>query len=267
MRHFLLTITFLLTGVCGGQVPLQAQTAQREPGEGAELPELETDRDAFTPYSSTAGHRMTILETSYSFLDNRNVAETHSFPELLLRHGVSERLEWRLGWNYEVGGAEELEVGVRERESQFLYGFKAQLTEQQGWRPRSAVIVQGYTPTSGAATATDLIAAYTFGWELPNRWRLDSSIRYGTEHEPGDYFNEWASSVVLRVPLSEQWHAHVEYFGIFSDGAQEEFSRSFISPGTSYLLNENLEIGLRVGWGLTDDAANFFSNVGVGWRF
>ena len=27
------------------------------------------------------------------------------------------------------------------------------------------------------------------------------------------------------------------------------------------------ELGVRVGWGLTEDAPNFFSNVGVGWRF
>ncbi len=264
--------------IIGGQVADVFAQTDRAAGqrEDAVLPELETDRDAFTPASSTAGYGLSILETSYSFIDNRNFAETHSFPELLVRHGVSKRLELRVGWNYEVGGAgnttsgtgsEQFDVGVIERESQVLYGFKTAITEQQRWRPRSAVILQGYTPTSGESTATDVIAAYTFGWELANRWRLDSSIRYGTETLPEDSFNEWAPSVVLRVPLSEQWHAHIEYFGIFSDGAEQEFSRSFISPGAHCLLTENLELGLRVGWGITDDAPNFFSNVGLGWRF
>ncbi len=250
--------------------------AQAERGAAPELPELETDRDAFTPYSSIVTEGWSILEASYSFIDNRDVAETHSYPELLVRRGVSERLELRVGWNYEVGGAgnaasgtggHQFEVGAIERESQFLYGFKSLVTEQERWRPRSAVIVQGYTPTSGEATASDVVAGYTFGWELPNRWRLDSAIRYGTEHDPEDDFNIWASSIVLRLPLDERWHAHVEYFGIFSDGAEQEFSRSFVSPGMNYLLNENLEVGLRLGWGISDDAPNFFSNVGVGWRF
>ncbi len=66
--------------------------------------ELETDRDAFTPATSTAGQGTAIFESSYSFIDNRSVAETHSFPEVLLRYGVNDRIELRLGWNYEVGG-------------------------------------------------------------------------------------------------------------------------------------------------------------------
>ncbi len=269
MRRVLVSLAVVLGLAWNSQcATLLAQIEANERGhEESGLPELETDRDAFTPASSTVGYRTTVLETSYSFIDNRNFVETHSFPEVLVRHGVSEWFELRFGWNYEVGGAEELAVGELERESQILYGFKSLLTEQEGWWPRSAVIVQGYTPTSGEATATDVIAAYTFGWELENRWRLDSSIRYGTETTPEDSFNEWAPSVVLRVPLSEQWHAHVEYFGIFSEGAEREFSRSFISPGAHCLLTENLELGVRVGWGISDDAANFFSNVGIGWRF
>jgi hypothetical protein len=34
-----------------------------------------------------------------------------------------------------------------------------------------------------------------------------------------------------------------------------------------YLITPNLEVGLRLGWGLTNRTAPFFSNVGFGWRF
>jgi hypothetical protein len=246
----------------------------------SELPELETDRDAFTPATSTAGERLTIFESAYSFIDNRKVAETHSFPELLIRHGVTENIEFRLGWNYEVGGNSRLASGNEgslgpqtlmesgiERESEVSYGLKAALTEQDHWLPRSAVILQGFTPTRGEATETDLVAAYVFGWELPNKWRLDSAMRYATEHDRDDVFNEWAPSVVLRVPVTEEWNIHAEYFGIYSQGAEREFSEAFLSPGTHFLITPNLELGVRVGWGLTEDAPNFFSNVGFGWRF
>lgn len=244
---------------------------------GEERPELETDRDAFTPAVSTVGRGLTVFESSYSFIDNRRVAETHSLPESLVRLGIGDRFELRLGWNYEVGGAgdvvsgnsasEESSAGAIERESQLLYGFKTRLTEQRGWMPRSATIVQAYTPTSGASPATDYVLAYVFGWEFAERFRLDSSMRYGSEHDRHDVFNQWAPSVVLRAALNERWHAHVEYFGIYSDGAERDFSRAFVSPGAHYLVTENLELGVRVGWGLTNDAPSLFSNVGVGWRF
>jgi len=202
--------------------------------------ELETDRDAVTPATSTAGSGTAIFGSSYSFIDNRSVAETHSFPEVLLRFGVRDRIELRLGWNSEVGDTGDVvsgsqvseEAGSRiERESQVLYGLKPSVTEQDDWLPRSAIILQGYAPTFGVAPATDVAAADACGWELPNRWRLDSSIRYGTEHGAKDTFNQWAPSVVIRVPLSDKWQVHAEYFSIISDGAEQDVVRSFISPG------------------------------------
>jgi len=278
MRQLIFVLALLLLQAMGGIT--ERAGAQTEPlnaeAEADEPRELETDRDAFTPATSTVGQRLTVLEASYSFIDNRSVAETHSLPEMLLRYGLTERIELRLGWNYEVGGAgdivsgddggEEFE-GRIERESQMLYGVKVAATTQNGWIPRSAAILQGFTPTSGEATATDVVAAYTFGWELPNSWRLDSSMRYGTEHGPRDAFNEWAPSVVLRVPLNEQWQVHAEYFGIYNQGSEHDAGRAFFSPGAHYLITPNLELGLRLGWGITHDTPPFFSNVGIGWRF
>jgi hypothetical protein len=73
--------------------------------------------------------------------------------------------------------------------------------------------------------------------------------------------------VVLRAALTERWHAHAEYFGIYTDGAENDTSRAFFSSGMHYLMTENVELGFRVGHGLTDDAPRMFSNIGVGLRF
>jgi hypothetical protein len=102
---------------------------------------------------------------------------------------------------------------------------------------------------------------------LPNRWRWDSAIRYALAGENGDHFNVWAPSTVLRIPLGERWGVHAEYFGLFSDGKAGDFVRHYFSPGFRYLITPNLEVGARVGWGLNEQSARFFSNVGFGWRF
>src|SRR5262249_57778444 len=115
--------------------------------------------------------------------DNRRVPETHSFPELLLRYGLTKRLELRLGWNYEVGSGNE---------------------------------------TSGS---------------------------------------------VGKVPVGERWNVHAEYFGLFSRNKEQEFSKHFISPGAHYLITDDFEVGVRVGWGLNDQSARFFTNAGFGLRF
>jgi hypothetical protein len=220
---------------------------------------------------------MSVLESSYSYIDNRGSADTHSFPELLWRYGVAPGIELRLGWNFEVGGggnvisnnegAEGLfEPGVN-RESRALYGLKVKVSDQSGWIPRSAMIVEGFTPTSGEAKATQMAATYTYGWELPNQWRLDSAMRFATGREDGAMTQRWAPSVVLRVPLDERWQVHAEYFGNFSQGGDMTAARAFFSPGGHYMLTSNLELGLRIGWGITEQAAPFFANVGFGWRY
>ena len=57
------------TALLGRQAEVEsaAQGAEQD----AERPEIETDRDAFTPATSTVGKSLTILESSYSFIDNR----------------------------------------------------------------------------------------------------------------------------------------------------------------------------------------------------
>ncbi len=254
-----------------GQVLLLAAVAP------AQESELETDRDSYTPATTTAGDGRWITEAAYSFIDNRTVAETHSYPELLLRRGVSDWFEVRLGWNYEVGGAgspasgnvpSDLgeEAGLEE-EARMIYGAKAVLTDQCDWRPQSAVIIQGFTPTSGEATDTQMSATYVFGWTRESDVTWDSAIRYSTSNIEDDNFSVWSPSTVIKVPLSERWKAHLEYFGIFSSGRENETSQHFFSPGAHYLVTPNLEVGCRVGWGLNEEAPNFFSNAGFGWRY
>jgi hypothetical protein len=103
-----------------GAVPL-VQMPGAEPGREEELENpfedaIETDRDSFTSATTTVGRGRLVIESAYSFLDNRGVKETHSFPELLGRYGLTERLELRLGWNYEVGGGGERHIRLRCRD-------------------------------------------------------------------------------------------------------------------------------------------------------
>lgn len=169
----------LLAGQARGQFLQPSAVTNQEPVPYYELPErgneqetenedeIETDRDSFTPATTTAGYGRTIVESAYSFIDNRSRAETHSVPELIVRYGWNDWLELRIGTNYEVGGepnsissgggGEEFDPASElERETSISYGLKVGLTSQDGWIPRSAAIVQASTPVSGTDSDTQL---------------------------------------------------------------------------------------------------------------
>jgi hypothetical protein len=147
------------------------------------------------------------------------------------------------------------------------YGLKLRVTDQDRWIPQSAVIVQAFTPTGGEETATQFITTAVAGWTLPNRWKIDTAMRYGTESEEGDHFNQCAPSAVVKVPFGEKWAAHAEYFGIFTTGKEANSTKHYFSPGLHFLVTPDLEVGFRLGWGLNDQTTRFFSNVGFGWRY
>ena len=247
------------------------------PCQAIEYHELETDRDAFTPSTATVASGLRLLESSYTWIDNRDTPATNSYPELLLRLGATERLEWRLGFNYEQGsggsvvsaveGGEGLLGEELAAESNLLYGFKFRLMKQVEWIPRSSVVVEGFTPVSGDVWGTEPVATFVFGWELPLAWRLDGALRYAWADSQEGRFDKWMPSAVLRMPVTERWEVHAEWFGAWSDGLTDEKVRPFVGPGTHFMLTPTCEIGCRMGWGLTQDAASFFVDSGLGWRF
>lgn len=236
--------------------------------------EIETDRDSFTPATSTVDPRRMVVESSYSFLDARSGAEGHSYPELLIRYGLGRRWEARLGWNFETGNGGDVSSGeffdeedTGEDEARFLYGFKYLTSNQRGFVPQSSIIVQGYAPTQGVEMSSHVSLGGVWGWRLPNGWLWDNAVRYGTARLEGDNFSAWSPSTVLKVPLGERWNAHIEYFASCSNGKRRNFDQHYISFGPHVLIRPNLELGTRVGFGMSDDSVRFFCNTGIGLRY
>jgi len=260
---------FVPTGSCGAE----------------EFPELNTDRDGFTPSAFVVDQGRVLVETSYVYIQNRVGRPSNSYPELLCRIGATEWLEWRIGVNYEVGSqgsvVTNVEVGEAEEfgkatyESSVLYGLKASLADQDGLLPQACFIMEGDTPTYGKEFGTLPIATLVAGWELPyafpghgaRPWRLDTALRYSYVQSLDSWFNRWGPSAILRLPVTERFEVHAEWFGTFSDGRSPEASRPFFSTGTHYALTERFELGLRIGWGLSPQSANFFSDAGCAWRY
>lgn len=239
--------------------------------------DLGTDRDAFTPSTHTVEPGTALVEGSYVFIDNPTGLPTNNYPELLFRVGANDWFEWRFGVNYGVGsqGSVVTSVEVGEGtlhggtlfETSILYGFKVDVSEQQGWLPESCFIMEASTPTYGDSFGTVPVATGVCGWELPAGYRLDTAVRYAYSEGLFTWFSRWTPSVVLRAPITERWEVHAEYFGNFTQGNIVDTNPQFFSPGTHYMLTKRCEVGLRVGWGINEVAAPFFSDAGFAWRW
>lgn len=239
--------------------------------------DLAADRDAFTPAAACVPPGQGLVEGSYVYIDNLTGLPTNNYPELLVRHGGTEWWEWRFGVNYGVGTqgnvVTSVEVGEASpdgriiHDASLLYGFKAATSRQDGWIPDSCFIMEAATPTAGDVFGTTPVATIVAGWELGGAWRLDTAIRYAYAESQTTWFSRWSPSVVLRAPLSERWEVHAEWFGSYTQGLLDDSQRPFFSPGMHYDLADNVEIGLRIGWGLSSESAPFFSDAGFAIRY
>lgn len=242
---------------------------------------LTTDRPDFTEASSTVGRGRVQLEAGYTLgYDDTagTVTRAHSFPETLWRIGVTDDIEFRIGWTYLVEriGAESTDDGAAD-----LYlGSKFYLAEQRGWFPESSIILQFTVPTGADAFSDDEVLYgfnLLYAWELPSGWSLGASTGVNTGRDelpvtaliPALNYDEHViahQSVALGIPLTERWSGFIEYFGLYSLGREHNFPENYIDGGFTFLVNDNFQLDWRIGIGLNDQAEDFFTGAGFALR-
>jgi hypothetical protein len=162
------------------------------------------------------------------------------------------------------------------------YGLKFQMTRQRccTWLPTSALELRGSAPTGGDPFSTDqaeFSLNYIYQWDLTERVNMAGATGFGTNgfgdfgllpEEPSlEHFNALSQSAVLGIELNESNTLYAEWFGVFSDGLEDEYVISMFNVGIDHYLTDNFVLDLRTGIGLSDDADDFFVGVGGGYRF
>ena len=242
---------------------------------------IETERHDFTQSTKTVGRGVAQLEAGYSYFykdDNDEIEHTHATPEMLLRLGLSDDIEFRLRWNY---AWRFLDEGDNVDSAQdLIWSFKLGVTEQVRWLPESALEIRSTAPTGGSAWTTERVEFgldYIYGWQVAENWTLYGSTGFGTnglgdfsllpEEPASDRFIVWSQSAALGTELSERSTLYIEWFGLFSHALEDDFSINIFNLGVDYYVNEDFVLDIRVGKGLSPDSDDFFSGVGGGIRF
>ena len=242
---------------------------------------IETDRHDFTQSGRTVGCGVVQLEAGYTYFYNNDdgvVEQAHTTPEMMLRLGLTDGIEFRIRWDYAWGREETEQFDGAE---DLRLAFKFAISEQRGWIPTSALEVRSTVPTGGSDWTTDGVQGgldYIFEWELAPRWVLAASTGVSTnglsefgliEPELGgeDDFILWSHSVALGLPLSCRNELYLEYFYLHTHGREEELTEHYFDAGIDHYVTNNFVLDVRAGIGLNDEADDFFVGVGGGWRY
>ena len=250
---------------------------QRDPYEER----IETERHDFTQSTVTVGRGVFQIESGYTFFykdHEEEIEQSHSFPEMLLRYGVSEDVEIRMRTDYiwrfvdvedNVDGAEDLQFGV-----------KLGMTEQECLIPESALEIAMTVPTGGSAWNTGRVNVgldFIYGWEINEDVTIYGStgafqnalgdFGFLPEEPAGDRFVAMSQSAAVGLDLTDRSTMYVEYFGIFTKNLEDDVTVGIFNIGIDYYVTDNFVLDVRSGVGLTEDSDDLFVGVGGGYRF
>lgn len=245
---------------------------------GAAPSELVTDRPDQTESAEVVPPGLWQLETGWLFTrDEPGVIteERHEVGGSLLRIGLVERLELRVGWE---GYVDEESVTPGGRGSvngpgDAELGAKLVLMEARARRPQVALLAgtsvpagddeltsDRFDPDVRLAVAHPLGEGVDLGYNLGVAWE---SVEAGGEV---DTLSSGLYTVAAGFALTPRLGAFVEIFGeepLSATGSHQ----SSLTGGFTWLLRDTLQLDLAGGAGLTDDAPDWFVGAGLSVRW
>lgn len=231
---------------------------------GALAEELVTDRPDATESSSVVQPGYIQAELGWVYSESGDI-RTHELPQTLMRIGVVDRVELRLGWNgYIDANSSDGADGAGDGE----LGTKIYLAEENGILPESALLAGISLPWGDEQLSSDevdpgfrfafshtLSDALSLGYNLGAEWATEDDSTLGT----------FVYTIALGVGLSDSWGAYVELFG--DVGLSAPSTAHSFDGGLTYLVRDNLQLDALVGVGLSDHADDWFVGAGVSYRF
>jgi Putative MetA-pathway of phenol degradation len=251
---------------------------------------INTDRPTFTPANTVVPPGRLQFESGFTF--NRQQTGTtrsnvYDFPELAVRYGLMDRVEFRtfwLGqtytqiqagpgrsWRNGVGGPSDMEIG-----------FKWQLfpgDTKRKWIPTTALITSIYTPTGGSSyLSSQTVEPYInliYGWSLNEKLTLSGCVGYlGMRQLIDPYsgrgydnFQRFHQSLVAFYSATERTTLFYEWYIFELTNSTDNRPQNFMDGGLLYRPTPNTQIDLRAGFGLSGRPDDFFTGVGFSWRF
>jgi len=266
---------------------LYATLSQKEDPDGP----ISTDRPTFTPSHLVVPPGRLQFESGFTYNAQRagtTRTNLYDFPELAMRYGLMDRVEFRTFWQGQTyvqsqsragspwsdrgGGPSDMEVGFK---WQLIVGDK-----DKKWRPTTALITSIIAPTGG----TSFLSAQTvepyinliYGWNLSDKLFLCCSTGYlGMRQQfltPGlgrgfDSFQRYHQSLAAFYSATERTTLFYEWYVLTFTNAADNRPANFMDGGIIYRLTTNMQLDLRAGFGLSGRPDDFFTGVGFSVRF
>ena len=232
--------------------------------------EMITDRPDATESANTVPAKHLQIETGafYESFEESNIKEeVYGYNTTLVRYGILDNLELRMGWNFEEGHTTINSLKMEDITSGFsplLLGVKVEIAEEKGWRPDIGILGHLYLPFLASSDyrpeTTGVDFRFAFGHSLSEK----SGISYNLGAQWGDDSSEaaYVYTFAYGYSLTDKLGVYAEVYG---DMPEDSMANHFWDIGLTYLLMNNLQLDATLGRSITD-GQDILLSVGASFR-
>lgn len=222
-----------------------------------ERPELITDRPDATEAPSVVVRGALQIESGAlftSFEDDVLQTNTTTYNTTLLRFGLLENLELRLGWNFveqrnKLSTAQEefIQSGL----SPLLLGMKVNITQEKGWLPTIGLIGHLFLPFTASDDFKPQNTSVDFRFAFDHTLSDSSSIAYnlGAQWEADTPGAAYIYTLAYGYSLTDSFGLYAELYG---DMPENNSANHYWDAGLTYLVLPNLQLDATVGTSITE---------------
>lgn len=248
--------------VCAAGTGLAAQSPAPRPG--------------FLERVNNLARGRTQLEGGYVFLcDSRDGVRTvqHAVPDLLVRFGLTDRLEIRLGWPGYVATEYAGPLASNSSRHETLepnIGFMFDLWPQRGLVPQTAVLAAAPITLEGnpfALHGLQPLAQLLYRWQLTDRLALGGTTGMALFDVEGDEYTQLQQTCSLDTVLTGRLSTFGEWEMLVDHASANDGSQHMLGGGFSCLLTERLQLIWRAAGGANRRAPDFLTDVRFTFRF
>ena len=221
------------------------------------IKEMITDRPDATESPNTVYKGYFQLETGSfyeSFEENNFKSEVYGYNTTLLRYGILNNLEFRLGLNFEevrfTNNGWELE-NVTSGFSSLLAGMKVAIAEEKGLLPEIGLLGHLYLPFTASKDYRPETTGVDFRFSFAHTVSSKSSIAYNLGAQWLDDSPEaaYVYTFVYGYSISDTVGLYVEVYG---DLPEDNRANHFWDAGFTYSIQNNIQLDATIGKSFTE---------------
>jgi len=259
----------VITALFFGMLSCPVYSQNDEPNSTSNEP-LVTDRPDATESSSTVGKGVLQFETGgvYESYENNNIkTENYTYNTMLIRYGILDNIELRLGWDFVEGTTkvngnklDDVTSGL----SPLLLGMKVDITEESGLMPEIALIGHVFPVFSASTDYRPEHTGVDFRFSLSHTLSEKSSLGYNIGAEWGNDSPEATCVYTLAYgySITDRFGIYAEVYG---DLPEDHSANHYWDAGMTYLVSNDLQLDAYVGTSITE-GQDILLGIGFSYR-